>query len=61
MSIGLRTIQRVDLVQCHRLVNLILRLFTHLALQECCELTGDFLKVAIFNSSSHLVNNYRAE
>ena len=45
----------------HRFVNLILRLFTHLALQECCELTGDFLKVAIFNSSSHLVNNYRAE
>ena len=45
----------------HRFVNLILRLFTHLALQEYCELTGDFLKVAIFNSSSHLVNNYRAE
>ena len=30
----------------HRFVNLILRLFTHLALQERCELTGDFLKVA---------------
>ena len=45
----------------HRFVNLILRSFTHLALQESCDLTGDFLKVAIFNSSSHLVNNYRAE
>ena len=45
----------------HRFVNLILRLFAHLALQECCELTGDFLKVAIFNSSSLLVNNYQAE
>ena len=45
----------------HRFVNLILRSFTHLALQECCDLTGDFLKVALFNSSSHLVNNYRAE
>ena len=30
----------------HRFVDLILRLFTHLALQERCELTGDFLKVA---------------
>ena len=45
----------------HRFVNLILRSFTRLALQECCDLTGDFLKVATFNSSSHLVNNYRAD
>ena len=38
----------------HRFVNLILRLFTHLALQERCELTGDFLKVP-FLTDHHIL------
>ena len=38
----------------YQFVNLILRLFTHLALQERCELTGDFLKV-VFVTVHHVL------